>query len=215
MSTRLTIFVTVFLIVFSVVFSISVYGKLPDQMASHWNTTNQVDGYISRFWGAFLMPTISAAMLLIFLVIPQIDPLKANIAKFREYFNAFIALVVAFMVYMHILTVLWNLGFNQFNMGAAMLPAMGLIFIFAGFMMRHAKRNFFIGIRTPWTLSSDRVWDETHKLGSVLFIASGILALLGGFFADYAVWFILVPVLGSTLFLLVYSYVLYQRETRN
>jgi uncharacterized membrane protein len=159
------------------------------------------------------MPVISVGMLLLFLVIPQIDPLKANIAKFREYFDAFIALMVGFMVYMHILTVLWNLGYDQFNMGAAMLPALGLIFVFAGIMMRQAKRNFFIGIRTPWTLSSDRVWDETHRLGSILFIASGILALLGAFFPDYAIWFILIPVLGSTLFLLVYSYVLYQRET--
>jgi uncharacterized membrane protein len=184
-------------------------------MASHWNTANQVDGYISRFWGAFLMPVIAAAMLLLFLVIPGIDPLKANIAKFREYFNSFITLIVVFMVYMHVLTMLWNLGYDQFNMGAAMLPAMGLLFIFAGVMMRKAKRNFFIGIRTPWTLSSDRVWDETHRIGSTLFIISGILALLGAFFANYAVWFILVPVLASTLFLLVYSYVLYQRETKS
>ena len=214
MSTRNTIFATIFLITFAVAFSISVYDRLPEQMASHWNTANQVDGYVSRFWGAFLMPVVSAAMLLLFLVIPVIDPLKANIAKFREYFNTFVMLIVAFMVYMHILTMIWNLGYDQFNMGTAMLPALGLLFVFAGIMMRKAKRNFFIGIRTPWTLSSDRVWDETHRLGAVLFIISGILSLLGAFFADYAVWFILIPVLGSTLFLLVYSYVLYQRETQ-
>ena len=215
MSTRNTIFVTIFLIAFAVAFSLSVYNRLPDQMASHWNTANQVDGYISRFWGAFLMPMISAAILLLFLVIPGIDPLKDNIAQFREYFNAFIALMVVFMVYMHVLTVVWNLGYDQFNMGSAMLPALGLLFVFAGVMMRKAKRNFFIGIRTPWTLSSDRVWDETHRIGSTLFIISGILALLGAFFADYAIWFILVPVLASTVFLLVYSYVLYQRETKS
>jgi len=214
MSTRTTIFATIFLIAFAVAFSLSVYDRLPEQMASHWNTANQVDGYMSRFWGAFLMPVVSAGMLLMFLVIPQIDPLKANIAQFREYFNAFITLIVAFMVYMHVLTMLWNLGYDKFNMGTAMLPAMGLLFVFAGVMMRKAKRNFFIGIRTPWTLSSDRVWDETHRIGSTLFIISGILALLGAFFADYAVWFILIPVLASTLFLLVYSYVLYQRETK-
>jgi len=215
MSTRTTIFATIFLIAFAVAFSVSVFGRLPEQMASHWNTANQVDGYMSRFWGAFLMPVVAAAMLLLFLVIPQIDPLKANIAKFRNYFNTFITLIVVFMVYTHILTMLWSLGYNQFNMGTAMLPAMGLLFVFAGVMTRKAKRNFFIGIRTPWTLSSDRVWDETHRVGSTLFIISGILALLGAFFADYAVWFILVPVLASTLFLLVYSYVLYQREAKS
>jgi len=214
MSTRTTIFVTIFLIAFAATFSVSVFDRLPDQMASHWNTTNQVDGYLSRFWGAFLMPIMSIGILALFLVIPGIDPLKANIAQFREYFNTFITLIVSFMVYMHILTMLWNLGYDQFNMGTAMLPALGLLFVFAGIMMRKAKRNFFIGIRTPWTLSSDRVWDETHRLGSTLFIVSGILAFLGAFFEAYAIWLILVPILGSTIFLLVYSYVLYQRETK-
>ena len=214
MSTRATIFTTIFLIAFAVAFSVFVFDQLPEQMASHWNTANQVDGYMSRFWGAYLMPIVSIGVLVLFLIIPSIDPLKANIAQFREYFNAFITLIVAFMVYMHILTMLWNLGNDQFNMGAVMLPALGLIFVFAGIMMRQSKRNFFIGIRTPWTLSSDYVWEKTHQAGSTLFIASGILALLGAFFTDQAIWFILGPVLGSTLFLFVYSYVLYQQETK-
>jgi len=214
MSTRATIFATIFLIAFAIVFSLSVFDRLPEQMASHWNTANQVDGYMSRFWGAFLMPIVAIGMLALFLIIPNIDPLKVNIAKFRNYFNAFIALMVGFLVYVHILTMLWNLGNDQFNMGAAMLPALGLIFVFAGIMMRQAKRNFFIGIRTPWTLSSDYVWEKTHHVGSTLFIVSGILAFLGVFFTNQAVWFILGPVLGSTLFLFIYSYVLYQQETK-
>jgi uncharacterized membrane protein len=81
-------------------------------------------------------------------------------------------------------------------------------------MLRKAKRNFFIGIRTPWTLSSDRVWEETHRLGSVLFMISGALALVGGFFGGMlSFWLLFVPLMGSTIFLLIYSYFLYQRET--
>jgi len=213
MSTRTTIFITIFLIAFSLVFSISVYNRLPEQMASHWNEAGQVDGTMSRFWGAFMMPLVVIVMLAFFLVIPGIDPLKANIAKFRGKFNTFISLIVAFMTYIHILTMVWNLGYDQFNMGTAMMPALGLVFIFAGIMMRKAKRNFFIGIRTPWTLSSDHVWDETHRIGAVLFIVSGIIAMLGVFFGSNAIWLVLVPILGSTTFLLVYSYVLYQKET--
>jgi len=213
MSTRTTIFITIFLIAFGLVFSISVYNSLPEQMASHWNEAGQVDGYMSRFWGAFMMPLVVLGMLALFLVIPSIDPLKANIAKFRGQFNTFITLIVAFMTYVHILSIAWNLGYDQFNMGTAMMPALGLVFIFAGVMMRKAKRNFFIGIRTPWTLSSDYVWDEIHRIGAALFIGSGIIAMLGIFFGSYAIWLVLIPVLGSTIFLLVYSYVLYQRET--
>ncbi len=70
------------------------------------------------------------------------------------------------------------------------------------------------GIRTPWTLSSDRVWEETHRIGAILFKASGILTILGAFSGPYAIWFVMVPLLGSSLFLVVYSYVLYRREPR-
>ncbi|MFZ5879391.1 MAG: SdpI family protein, partial [Chloroflexota bacterium] len=98
---------------------------------------------------------------------------------------------------------------------AAMLPFMGILFVAIGFMLRKAKRNYFIGIRTPWTLSSDYVWDETHRLGAILFMASGILAVIGGLFGGMiAFWLLFVPLIGSTLFLLVYSYVLYRRETK-
>jgi uncharacterized membrane protein len=192
-----------------------LWSRLPDMMASHWNVNDQVDGYMSKFWGVFLLPLITLALFLLFLVIPSIDPLKANIAQFREAFNLFIVLIVGFMLYIDGLTLAWNLGYTSFRMSGAMLPAIGLLFVFIGFMLRRAKRNFFIGIRTPWTLSSDTVWNETHRIGAVLFIISGALAFLGGFFGGMtAFWMMFAPIIGSTLFLLVYSYVLYQRETR-
>lgn len=213
MSTRLTVISSIALIVIAVIVSAAVYDRLPPLVASHWNTANQVDGYMPRFWGAFLMPIVSLGMLALFLVIPNIDPLKANVQKFRPAFDGFIALTVAFMLYVHGLTLAWNLGYNRFDMGTALLPALGLIFIFAGLLMRQAKRNYFIGIRTPWTLSSDRVWDETHRLGAILFIFAGLIALAGTFFPRYAFWLLIIPLLGITLFLVVYSYILYQRET--
>lgn len=214
MSTRTTLIIVSILIVASTLAGLLLWNQLPDPMASHWGTNDQVNGTMSKFWGVFLMPLITIAMLLLFLVIPSIDPLKANIAQFREYFNTFIALIVAFMVYIYALTLIWNLGYTNFRMSTAMLPAMGLLFIFVGVMIGKAKRNFFIGIRTPWTLSSDKVWDETHRVGSKLFIASGVLALLGAFFPNYAFWFIFVPIIGTTLFTVVYSYILFQREQK-
>jgi uncharacterized membrane protein len=214
MSTRTTLMIVTVLIVASTMAGLLLWNQLPDPMASHWGTDDQVNGTMSKFWGVFLMPVITIAMLLMFLVIPAIDPLKANIAQFRDTFNSFIALIVAFMVYIYGLTLVWNLGYTSFRMSTAMLPAMGLLFIFVGVMIGKAKRNYFIGIRTPWTLSSDKVWDETHRVGSKLFIASGVLALLGAFFPDYAFWFIMVPVLGTALFTIIYSYVLFRREPK-
>ena len=215
MNTRLTTILVLGLILAATVAGVSLWDRLPEQMASHWNINDQVDGYMSKFWGVFLMPLITLGMLVLFLVIPNIDPLRANIAQFREVFNLFILLIVGFMVYIYALTLLWNLGYTTFGVGKAMMPGLGVLFIFIGYMLRKAKRNFFIGIRTPWTLSSDRVWEETHRIGAVLFMISGVLAFIGGFFGGTtAFWLLFAPLMGSTIFLLVYSYLLYQRENR-
>ncbi|SRR6266540_5275045 len=214
MSTRLTLSITIVLLAVFLVGGLAAWKFLPDPMASHWNVNDQVDNTMPKFWGVFLMPILAVGMFVLFLVIPHIDPLKANIAQFREAFNLFIVLILLFLGYIWILSIAWNLGYTNFRMSSAMLPALGILFLFIGWLFRRAKRNFFIGIRTPWTLSSETVWDKTHQLGSILFMISGILALIGSLFGKNAIWFVMLPLLGSALFLVVYSYVLYQRETK-
>lgn len=215
MTTRTTTIIVLILIAAATIAGLVLWNQFPDPMASHWNVNDQVDGYIPKFWGVFMMPLVNLGLFLLFLVIPLIDPLKANIAKFRGVFNVFIAFIIGYMTYVHALTLLWNLGYTDFGIGNAMLPAIGLLFIVIGFLIRRSKRNWFIGIRTPWTLSSDSVWDETHRIGGILFTISGVIAIVGGLFGGMvAFWSLLIPIFGSTIFLFVYSYVLYQRETR-
>lgn len=215
MSTRTTTIIVLTLIAAATIAGLAFWKQFPDPMASHWNANDQVDGYMSKFWGVFMMPLFSLGLFLLFLVIPNIDPLKANIAKFRGVFNLFIAFMVGFMLYIHALTLVWNLGYTDFALSKAMFPAMGLLFFFLGYLLRQAKRNWFIGIRTPWTLSSDTVWEKTHQLGSVLFMLIGVLVVIGGFIGgETAFWFIMIPTFSAAVFLIVYSFVLYQRETR-
>jgi uncharacterized membrane protein len=211
MSNKKTTIYILILITASVLLGIILYPNVPDQMASHWNIEGEVDGYISKFWGLFLMPLISIALLILFTIIPKIDPLKENIEKFRKYFNNFIALIILYLLYIHGLTVSWALGY-QFNMTLAILPAMGVLFYFIGELLEHSKRNWFIGIRTPWTLSSDNVWNKTNKLGAKLFRLSGVLIILGLLIQKYVLWLILAPILSSVLFLVIYSYLEYQKE---
>ena len=216
MSTRTTTIVVLIMIAAAILAGLLLWNRLPDPMASHWDVNDQVNGYTSKLAGVLMVPLIALGIFLLFLVIPSVDPLKANIVQFREAFNMFIILMVAFMLYVYGLSLAWNLGFTDFRMSGAMLPAVGLLFIFIGFLLRQARRNFFIGIRTPWTLSSDTVWNETHRIGAVLFMISGALAFLGGFLGGTtAFWFMFAPIIGSTVFLLIYSYVLYQRETKS
>lgn len=215
MSTRITIIVSLIAILAATVASAIIYPSLPEVAASHWNAAGQVDGYMPRFWAAFLMPLVSAGLLLLFLAIPAIDPLKANIAKFRSYYNAFIALIIVFMLFIHAVTLAWNLGYDQFNIGNAILPAVGLILVFAGVVMMKAKRNFFIGIRTPWTLSNDTVWEETHRLGGRLFVAAGIVMVVSAFFGEAGFWIIMPVILLAAFVPVIYSYILWRRISKS
>ena len=156
-------------------------------------------------------PLIMAGITLLLLAIPQIDPLKANIEYFRTDYNLFIVLMNLFMLYVHVLTIAWGLGV-RFDMNRAIPPAFGLLFFFIGVLLGKARRNYMIGIRTPWTLASETVWDKTHRLGGLLFKICGGLALAGVFFPAYTYWFVLLPVLAAALWLMIYSYFLYRRE---
>ncbi len=206
--------IVLLIILTSFIISIYLYPRMPDKLASHWNAKGEVDDYMPKFWGLFLMPFVSLGLFLFFLLIPKIDPLKANIEKFRKYFDAFIALIIFFLFYVYLLTIFWNAGL-RFSMGQMMLPALGILFYYCGILIEKAKRNWFIGIRTPWTLSSDKVWEKTHKLGGRLFKIAGIIAFLGIVFPGYALFLVIIPVISIAIYIIIYSYFQYQKETTN
>jgi uncharacterized membrane protein len=189
----------------------ALYGQLPAIMASHWNAAGDVNGTMSKFWGVFFLPLLSLAITALLLVIPNIDPLKTNIQKFKNYYYAFIIVFLVYFFYIYMLTLLSNLNV-AFDMTRMLMPAMGVFFAVIGFMMLKAKRNFFIGIRTPWTLSSDEVWDKTHKLGGKLFIAAGVITAAFGFLTgEIAIWVMLGLILGVAVFTTVYSYIIFHK----
>ena len=201
------------IVLLAFVLSSAVYPQMPEQMASHWNARGEVDGYMSRFWGLFFLPLLLLGLVLLFLAIPRIDPLRANIEAFRAYYDGFIVVFCLFMLLVHLQVILWNSGI-EISPNVTMPLGCGLMFYYIGILLAQAKRNWFIGIRTPWTLSSDTVWEKTHQRGATLFKLAGVIAVLGAFFREYAYLFILVPVLGVAVYTIVYSYWAYREETR-
>ena len=214
MKTRTALILSAFLILAVVLAGLLLWNRFPEQMASHWNEKDQVDGYMSHFWGVFMLPLMMVGLTALFFAIPSIDPLKANIRQFRGIFNIFIVLFILFMVYVHGLTLAWNLGYTGIRMSRMMIPAIGLLFILIGLGIRKAKRNFFIGIRTPWTLSSDTVWEKTHLLGGWLFVGAGLVSLLGIIFPNAAFALLMAPILAAALIPMIYSYILFRQEEK-
>lgn len=203
--------VALLLVALSFAVAIYVYPLMPAMMASHWDFSGQVNGYMPKFWGLFLLPVMSLFLFGLFLLIPKIDPLKANVAKFQTYFDGFILVFEIFFLYIYLLTIFWSLGY-RFDMTAAMMPALAMLFYYLGIMIGKAERNFFIGIRTPWTLSSDSVWKKTHAKGGKLFKAAAVLTALGFFFPAYAFILMFVPIISISIYLTVYSYFEFKKE---
>jgi uncharacterized membrane protein len=212
-STRTSVLICAALLAVATLVGLSLYPQLPDPMPSHWDANGTVDGYMSRMWGVLLMPLMTAGLAVLLFAIPSMDPLRANIERFRATYNAFVVGFVAFMVYVYALTLAAGMG-RQFNMTQMLLPAVGLLFIGVGRMLRSARRNYFIGIRTPWTLASDEVWRATHALGARTFTVGGIVAIAAGFLGEAGFWLMMAVLVGAALVPIVYSYVLWRRLGR-
>ena len=193
--------------------SLYFYPLMPEKIAIHWNLQGQVDRYTSKFPGLFILPSLLVGIVLLFITIPKVDPLKENIERFRKYYGGFIILFSAFMVFIHLYVISWNIGI-RISPNIVLPLGFGLLFFYCGILCENAKRNWFIGIRTPWTLSSERVWEKTHKVGGRLFKACGIISIVGLLFPSHVTCFILIPVMFTVVFLIVFSYLEYQKEVR-
>jgi uncharacterized membrane protein len=170
--------------------SLVLGASMEGELATHWNAAGEADGFGSRLAGLYLLPMISIGTAVLLIFLPSIDPLKANITAFRGEYNLFVLFFTVFLFYLHGLTLAWNLGVI-FSMNGMLMPAIGLFFILTGRMIGKAKRNYFIGIRTPWTLANDIVWEKTHKLGSRLFVISGALTIATIIYPSAAMWVLL------------------------
>jgi uncharacterized membrane protein len=210
---KVSIIFPLLFILFSFAVAIYFYPILPAQIATHWGANGQANGYSSKLFGLFFMPILSIFLLFIFVSLPKIDPYKKNFDQFQKYFQNFINLIFAFFFYLYLITILWNLGIN-FNMIQILSPSLAVLFYYAGVLTSHAKQNWFVGIRTPWTLSNKKVWDKTHILGGKLFKISSLIILLSLFWPNLSLFFILIPILGTTFLIYVYSYIEYQKQVK-
>ncbi|MFH1822383.1 MAG: SdpI family protein [Patescibacteria group bacterium] len=202
-------------IILAAISSFYFYAHFPERVPIHWNFAGEVDNYGSRATGAFLFPAIMIGMYFLFLLLPYLDPKKDRYQQFRKVYHFFKAYLIFFMLAMYFITGFNALGYN-IPVGLWVPVLVGLLFIIIGNYLGKIKPNWFIGIRTPWTLSSEEVWNKTHRFGGKIFILGGIIMIAIPFVPTYLVsWVFMVDIVLILVGTIGYSYILYLREKKN
>ncbi len=210
LTTKRAVILTGLLIIASLAAGLIAWPSLPASMATHWGASGDANGYSGKAFGVLFVPILSIVMAALLFLLPQIDPLAKGFRAFRKEYDGLVLLLIGFMTLVQGAVLAWNLG-ARFEFTQIIGPGIGLLFYYIGAIMPQMKRNWFAGIRTPWTLSSDRVWEETHRVGGKLFRISGFLACLGAVFPDQAFLLIFIPIVASSLGVIVYSYRVYRK----
>lgn len=197
----------------SLLASFYLYPQLPDCVASHWNIRGEIDGYVNKSFGLFFMPIFMFIQVFIFLILPRIKRIRFGLALYQKHYDNFTVLFLLFFLSMHLFVLLSNKGFFM-HIGLIVCAWFSLFSFLMGNFCAEIQRNAIAGIRTPWTLQSDVVWEKTHKLGARLFKKAGAGMLVGLFFPDYALFFITIPLLLVGFSVIAYSYFEYQKEIK-
>jgi len=186
----------------------ALYTDLPAQIPTHWNAAGEIDDYSPKGWGIVMLLGMGVLVWVIMKLIPVISPKGYRTETFAEIVNLFQVVLVAFMSGICMLVLLESYGINV-RINESIFIGVGLLLFILGNYMTKMRKNFFLGIRTPWTLASDEVWSRTHRVGGPIFMAGGLLLAVSAFLpiraeamAAVIVVIALVPV--------VYSYFVYR-----
>lgn len=190
-----------------------LYPALPERIPIHWNIHGKIDGWGSKTWAVFLMPGMMIGMLALFAALPTLSPKNFEVDTFKETYLYLMLTVVGLFMYIHAVTLYaaWNgvHGVKGLDTGRLLVGGIFLFFGLMGNVMGKVRRNFYLGIKVPWTLASDRVWNDTHRLAAWTMVGGsviGILIIVTGLSMIAA----FVVLIGSTFIPVVYSFVHYK-----
>jgi uncharacterized membrane protein len=189
-----------------------IYPHLSGQAPVHWGAHGNVNGWMPRFWAAAIWPLAMAGMAVAYALLPVISPRRFEIKPFARTYGSIVLATLAFMLVVGTAALLAGAGYRV-SVDLVAPVAVGALLMVIGNFMGKFRKNFFVGIRTPWTLTSDVVWERTHRFAGWLFVLAGAVWIVGGLLrASPAV--LVVAVLVAMLVPAVYSYFLYRRVER-
>jgi len=192
-----------------------VWQSIPPeaQLPVHWNIEGQVDRLGSKTEALLLLPAIAIILTLVFVFLPRLDPRRTNLESSSKMWNAAAIGAVALLAYVHALLVMSARG-RSVDVGDYLIPALSILFIVIGNYLPKTRSNWFAGVRTPWTMSSEYSWGKTHRLASRLFMGSGAASLLAWptVGAKIAIFVLVGTLLGTTVISVAASYFFWKAD---
>ena len=206
---------SIILIAVTILSAFYFYAHFPDRVPTHWNFRGEVDGWSGRAQGAFIIPAMLIVMYVLFVFLPMLDPKKERYTQFLKTYNVFRNLILLVLILVYFIASFNGLGYNipvQYTVPVII----GLLFVVLGNYMGKLKRNWFIGIRTPWTMSSEEVWNKTHRVGGYFFIVAGLGIMISPHLSQAWGLAVFIATIALMVFgTFIYSYILYLKEKKN
>ncbi|MCE7938203.1 hypothetical protein DCC79_08275 [bacterium] len=182
----------------------------PDRIPVHWNLAGEPDRYGGKVEGLLFVPLLSVGLYVLLRVLPRFDPARDRYARFQGAYDTLRVGILGVMAVLYAVILLWVSG-RPVDVGLAVGTAVGALMVLLGWVMPRLEPNWFVGIRTPWTLSSGTAWRRTHAAGRPVFVLAGVLMALAGWLkAPWALGVAFGGLLAGTLALVVYSYVVWR-----
>ena len=189
----------------------ALYPTFPERVPMHWNIRGEIDGYGGR-GTLFIMPGVMLGLLGLLSLLPWLSPKQFTLDTFKATYAQVVLLVTGMMAYIQAL-ILWAASVGNLDMNRSMMGGLCLFFALMGNLMGKVKRNMYVGVKTPWTLASERVWNDTHRLAGRLFVLAGVLgALVCLAFGNMVSFIVSMSLIGvAAIVPVVYSLVHYKR----
>lgn len=201
----------ILLILGSLALGLYLYPQLPDKLPSHWNIRGEVDGWTGKDFAVWFFPLLNLGLYFLFLLLPRLDPRRDNYPRFSGAYRLLRIFILLFLTLIYLLTLLYAVGY-PIRIDLAVRLAVFTLLLIIGNYMGKFKHNYFVGVKTPWTLANEEVWRRTHRMAGPLWVGGGLAGILLSFFtqtwaaaASFAV--IIILALGP----IVYSYIVFQQ----
>jgi uncharacterized membrane protein len=196
----------------AIVFSAAVLNKLPEQVPTHFNVRGEPDDWTSRNFAAFMMPLFAAGMTVMFNLLPRISPRRQNLDRFDSTYWVIGNTVVFFVCALHVLVLGRAIGWPV-DITSATLGGVGALFMILGNVLPRTRSNWWMGIRTPWTMESENVWRATHRLAGKTFMLGGAVTILAALMPmQLRPWVAMGALIIAGFIPVIYSYLYWRRE---